>query len=962
SRLGTARDNPRRNAELYVRAWMKEVWRAEWAEHRAARRPTRDFAQVPAAAVVKARKKRKAFVNRKRGKPLVADMNKSSTVLSSSVAMKDGGGAGRVVMNTVKDDCTYSRLIYCRNSCIQARCDTELTDQESVTRGSSGTAPVDNKVGATVDSTPNDGHVGAPKTALERILPSLPAARHELFLRVEAVSGLEQSFSSGGSAVSARIFWGGEEVGRTTDVIPPKPENPTTATNANSCAPVEGVLPPNNAHDGGDIAGKTAGDSTTGSLLDITGKVQEIAVASTSSLTKIAESVPGRSAGRPTGSVSWQHETFLLPFPVTPTLEEGGLENSRAGGSAESGHGLETNGMGKDAAGTGVEDDEDDSLDHLGDVQLRVEVWRGTHCLGQVQLEGLHLLSMCKKVQNAGVNNRGEVFNIGEGQDDQTRLPDHFPYFMANPEAFIPYKLPVIRRQGGSGKSGNAGEPPVLALTLLSLEPAQAIAAEGQLAEAVEILRGRRSYRRKAESGTFGREDSSRSDGIFSDIWPIANDSTGIAEALIRVLNAKRSPLTFLLQPLMLHVSLTDAGNNQLSIDVDVVLVLRSEVVHSTLPERGNDKAHTNGTPGNGAVERLSSQQKNTVAQSVIREQELGRSLPFRIRSECTVLSATIEIPPTALVEDLPRSRAGGERSIAEGGGDAAASGAAVKKRRIVAELVQERSFQDYDIDSGSIHALSMIKRALGAAVPGTSEKKKNQVVNVVARAYIEPEVLRRTVGSQRSIVLAAPAPPPPPPEGPSSETSKSGRQNVGSENREREKGGPENLGFFGRLEVAGHAVAARPARPCLRLDILECQNLAKADLIGKSDPCVLVYWDGKEVGRTSITPNDLNPIFYYPDNSFRLPLLPTPPSLSSTPLSPSSKKKKGSGSADSVTRDSSSRSRHRAIVWRKYIPELCIEVWDMDRATFSRQWTKGELLGAATLRGPCEIVPVRRA
>lgn len=80
-----------------------------------------------AAAVVKARKKRKAFVNRKRGKPLVADMNKSSTVLSSSVAMKDGGGAGRVVMNTVKDDCTYSRLIYCRNSCIQARCDTVLS-------------------------------------------------------------------------------------------------------------------------------------------------------------------------------------------------------------------------------------------------------------------------------------------------------------------------------------------------------------------------------------------------------------------------------------------------------------------------------------------------------------------------------------------------------------------------------------------------------------------------------------------------------------------------------------------------------------------------------------------------------------------------------------------------------------------------------------------------------------------
>lgn len=431
---------------------------------------------------------------------------------------------------------------------------------------------------------------------------------------------------------------------------------------------------------------------------------------------------------------------------------------------------------------------------------------------------------------------------------------------------------------------------------------------------------------------------------------------------MVRVLNARRSPLTFLLQPLILHVSPTTIGNNQIPMDADIVLVLRSEVIHSTLPERENERRHANGILGNGAVECLLSQQ-HTVARSVVREQELGRSLPFRIRSGSTVLSAIIEVPPSALVEDLPRSRAGGGRAIAEGrGGHAAASRVVVKRRRIVAELVQERSAQDCDTSGGSIHALSMVKRALDAAISGGADHEETRVDNVVARAYIEPEVLRRTVGSQRSIVLAAPAPPLPVAEGSSSGTSESVMQNAGSENRQRDKGGPEDLGFFGRLEVAGHAVAARPARPCLRLDILECQNLAKADLIGKSDPCVIVSWDGQEAGRTSITPNDLNPVFSSPDNSFRLPLLPTPPSSSSTPLSPSMKNKGVSGTADSTTTDSSSRSHHRAMMWRNYIPELRIEVWDMDRATFSRQWTKGELLGAATLRGPCDIVPLRRA
>lgn len=45
-RFGTAGDENRRNAERYVRAWMKEVGRAEWAERRAAQRPMKTFEQV----------------------------------------------------------------------------------------------------------------------------------------------------------------------------------------------------------------------------------------------------------------------------------------------------------------------------------------------------------------------------------------------------------------------------------------------------------------------------------------------------------------------------------------------------------------------------------------------------------------------------------------------------------------------------------------------------------------------------------------------------------------------------------------------------------------------------------------------------------------------------------------------------------------------------------------------------
>lgn len=53
---------------------------------------------------------------------------------------------------------------------------------------------------------------GEEPSALEKILPQFPAARREVFLRVEAIMGLLPPFTARGSTVSGRIFWGGQEV------------------------------------------------------------------------------------------------------------------------------------------------------------------------------------------------------------------------------------------------------------------------------------------------------------------------------------------------------------------------------------------------------------------------------------------------------------------------------------------------------------------------------------------------------------------------------------------------------------------------------------------------------------------------------------------------------------------------------------------------------------------------------
>lgn len=56
----------------------------------------------------------------------------------------------------------------------------------------------------------------------ERVLPPLPAARPEIFLRLEGVSGLEHSmFEASSGAIYARIFWCGDEV-RAPPSSPPR--------------------------------------------------------------------------------------------------------------------------------------------------------------------------------------------------------------------------------------------------------------------------------------------------------------------------------------------------------------------------------------------------------------------------------------------------------------------------------------------------------------------------------------------------------------------------------------------------------------------------------------------------------------------------------------------------------------------------------------------------------------------
>lgn len=412
--------------------------------------------------------------------------------------------------------------------------------------------------------------------------------------------------------------------------------------------------------------------------------------------------------------------------------------------------------------------------------------------------------------------------------------------------------------------------------------------------------------------------------------------------AMIQILNTRRSALSFQLQPLALRLVYTAFDKKR--VDSDLVLVVKGNVVSSCtqyqqhLPQQ--PRAAT--SAGTASEEKLplldapsppSTAEKGTGTTAPVPEtsEKISRSPPFRIRSATTVLSSSFAIPADFLVGDVARSRGGSgasgtqrRRSISKAGTGIGTSAV----RGIVIELAEcTGTPQNRGVFYGS--ALKRIGGGVDACSNGT-EYSDNVLGKVLARAYLDPEFLRRTIGAQRSVDLVLPR------ENENSDDNMDGRREG-----QQQESDPERL--FARLEVAGHAVAARrEPRPHLKLEVLECQNLNKADVLGKSDPCVLVFWNGSLVGRTPIARSDLHPVF---NDVFRLPL---EPSDCSSPLgaSQSTKQRKSTGQGG----------------WKHYAPELHFEVWDMDRDTFTRKWEKGELLGSVTLRGPCGITPVLQA
>lgn len=408
--------------------------------------------------------------------------------------------------------------------------------------------------------------------------------------------------------------------------------------------------------------------------------------------------------------------------------------------------------------------------------------------------------------------------------------------------------------------------------------------------------------------------------------------ATGIAEALVNVLNARRSPLTFRIEPLVLHLTALDDHDNDWrgGQESGMFLVAKREVVTAVAERptvRDNERRATEtgdktAEPVKPAVAPAGAGSKggdksshNAEAVSVVEEEELGRIGPFTIHSPTTVLSgSSFTVPSNALVADVQRRGGSGT------GRNSAASGEE-SVESIVLEIVKNTA----GVGGNKLTLLKKIKKR--ARDSASEEGPGGCGGTVVARATLDPGLLRRTIGCQRSVLMMAPP---------------AGVGEADVSDQDAENAGRTVPLSFARLDVAGHAVGARPGRPQLTLQVLECQNLMSADVLGKSDPCVLVFWDGVEVGRTPIVRDELHPVFPASGGTFCLPLVP-----------PSTTR------AEEGDRWSGPK---RSADWEAYSPELHLEVWDMDRDVFSRKWKKGQMLGSVTLQGPRGIAPVIEA
>ena len=78
-----------------------------------------------------------------------------------------------------------------------------------------------------------------------------------------------------------------------------------------------------------------------------------------------------------------------------------------------------------------------------------------------------------------------------------------------------------------------------------------------------------------------------------------------------------------------------------------------------------------------------------------------------------------------------------------------------------------------------------------------------------------------------------------------------------------------------GHLHVCGHRIKPRPR---FELDILQCADLAMADvtMLGTaqaSDPFCMIFWEGRKIGITDVVKNSCHPRWKSGACSFELPL-----------------------------------------------------------------------------------------
>lgn len=504
-----------------------------------------------------------------------------------------------------------------------------------------------------------------------------------------------------------------------------------------------------------------------------------------------------------------------------------------------------------------------------------------------------------------------------------------FPLFAASDaQALIPHKIPLVPRDGeeNSWHFDPSAQPARLALVLLLLEPGQVMAAQGQLAVALKARKARDvQLCERFEASRACQRCCPRSEGVIHQ--DNLAEASGIVESLTNVLAARRSPLSFRVELLALHAE----GGERRALpgwwsESRLLLVARREetvfsrsdkIMPDTDERTGNAKYPTPPTGHSGKNGNSSSAELSAV-------EELGRSSCFTMRSATTILPCWwFAVPPSLLVADLRRrscTNDGNSRTPAisrRPDGEAPESQSESHTARIVLELAIAGSDSNKEPMLGDVAQFWGHTKEDSDSAPNTTEVEKRAVV---ARAVLDPSFLRQAIGCQRSVEMKVTT---------SDEADQKGYS--------KQKGKVPSLI---RLDFAGHAVSARLGPPTLRLQVLECQNLRRADMFGRSNPCVLVFWDGKEIGRTPIVPDDVHPVFPGKGSMFQLPLSPSRRSPEHNHLP------EGSEFAN----------------WKEYAPELRLEVWDMDRDTFSRRWKRGECLGTVILRGPRDLAPILEA